>query len=227
MNFPTNFHNKPLAIAIFLGLVGTLMGALVFTDWLQLEKITALATSSGYWGYLIFIVAYVIATLLILPSTAFNIAGGAIFGGWQGLLITSIAALTSAVIAFAIARRLGKAYQGQISTKLGWQQWANLNEHLQAGGFPYAMAIRFLPLVPYGVVSFTAGFSQIKRWDYFWGTLLGTPLGLAPFVWLGHTGVQAVNGYGVLPLTMTGAVLAILIMTSTWYYQNQKISRSQ
>jgi uncharacterized membrane protein YdjX (TVP38/TMEM64 family) len=210
--------NKSIWVIIFLSLLGLAIAALVFTDFLQLTKITELVKNSGYWGYLIFIAAYVIATLLILPSTAFNIAGGAIFGGFQGLLVTSIAALTAAAIAFAIARNL--KFKPKV---LDSNQWGNLNEHLKAGGFPYAMAMRFFPLVPYGVVSFAAGFSQINQRDYFLGTLLGTPLGLAPFVWLGHTGVQAATGYSAIPLTITGAVLALLIMASTWYYQNQKI----
>ncbi len=214
-----NWKNKPLLITLSITLLGVVTGGLLFTNLVQLQQLSELIQNSGSLGYLVFVSVYVMATLMIFPTTAFNIAGGAIFGGVQGLIITSIAAITSAAIAFTISRSFGKKYTEQRLSKA----WSELNAHLQVGGLPYALAVRFLPLVPYGIVSFVSGLSQIKKRDYFLGTLLGTPLGLAPFVWLGDSGVQAASGYSPLPLTASGGVLALLVIVGTWYQQNQTL----
>lgn len=221
MHVTQHLKHKSVWIPLSLTLLGVVTGGLLFTNLVQLQHISELAHQSGMWGYLIFIAAYVAATLLVLPSTAFNIAGGAIFGGVWGLVIASIAAITSAAIAFAISRCLGKSHVGDRSSPT----LNNLNFHLKSGGIPYAFAMRFLPIVPYGVVSVAGGLSQISKRDYFIGTILGTPLGIAPFVWIGHSGMQAAAGYSVLPLIASSGFLALMIMAATWYRQSQAIDR--
>jgi uncharacterized membrane protein YdjX (TVP38/TMEM64 family) len=213
----TNLKHKSVWIPLSLTLLGVLTGGLLFTNLVQLQHISELVHQFGPWGYLAFIAVYIAATLLVLPSTAFNIAGGAIFGGVCGLAITSAAAIASATIAFMLSRGLGKSYVGDRTS----QTLTDLNHHLKSDGIPYAFAMRFLPLVPYGVVSVAAGLSQINKRDYFIGTVLGTPVGLAPFVWLGHSGMQAAAGYSVLPLVASSGVLALMIIAATWFKQSQ------
>jgi uncharacterized membrane protein YdjX (TVP38/TMEM64 family) len=219
MHVNQHLSHKWVWIPLSLTLLGIVTGGLLFTNLVQLQHISKLVGQSGVWGYLVFIAAYIAATLLILPSTAFNIAGGAIFGGTLGLIITSIAAITSAAIAFTISRCLGKSYVGD----RGSPTLTNLNLHLKSGGIPYAFAMRFLPIIPYGLVSIAGGLSQISKRDYFIGTILGTPVGLVPFVWIGHSGMQAAAGYSVLPLAASSGVLALMIMAAAWYKQSQAI----
>jgi uncharacterized membrane protein YdjX (TVP38/TMEM64 family) len=219
MHLTQHLKHKSVWIPLSLTLLGVVTGGLLFTNLVQLQHISELVHQSGVWGYLVFIAAYIAATLLVLPSTAFNIAGGAIFGGTLGLIITSIAAITSAAIAFLLTRCLGKSYVVDPASPT----LSELNLHLKSGGIPYAFAMRFLPIVPYGVVSVAGGLSQISKRDYFIGTILGTPVGLAPFVWIGHSGMQAAEGYSVLPLVASSGTLALMIMIATWYKQNQQM----
>ncbi|WP_019500770.1 TVP38/TMEM64 family protein [Pseudanabaena sp. PCC 6802] len=223
MHVTQHLKHKSVWIPLALTLLGIVTGGLLFTNLVQLQHISELVHQTGMWGYLVFIAAYVAATLLVLPSTAFNIAGGAIFGGVWGLAITSIAAITSAAIAFTISRCLGKSCVGNS----GSPTLNHINLHLKSGGIPYAFAMRFLPIAPYGVVSVAGGLSQISKRDYFIGTILGTPVGLAPFVWIGHSGMQAAEGYSVLPLVASSGALALMIMVATWYKQNQMLDRQQ
>ena len=98
-------------------------------------------------------------------------------------------------------------------------RWSNVSNSLAKGGISYSFAARLLPLIPYGVVSFAAGLSPIKRRDYLLGTLLGTPLGIAPFVFLGSTGVQVGSSHDVIPLLASSLGLAVLVILATWYRQ--------
>ncbi|MFN5837801.1 MAG: TVP38/TMEM64 family protein, partial [Pseudanabaena sp.] len=79
--------NKKLLIGIFA--LTVVSGWITFTHIDGLNQIQDIAQESGIWGYAFFVITYAIATLLILPVTAFNIAGGALYGGIEGLLLTS------------------------------------------------------------------------------------------------------------------------------------------
>ena len=208
-----NKHPKILIVIVFISTIAIGWLTIIHIDWLA--KIQQIITDAGAFGGLIFVIAYAIATLLILPVTAFNIAGGAIYGGSEGLLLTSLGALLSALLGFVLARSLG--------TKLNTNsdRWLDVSKNLVAGGIGYSFAARLLPLIPYGVVSFAAGLSPIKRRDYLLGTLFGTPLGIAPFVFLGSTGMQMSSSHDVLPLLASSFVLAMLIVAGTWYQQSR------
>ena len=204
-----------VATACILTLV-TIWAILFHSDWVsQIQKVLL---DTGAWGSIIFILVYAIATLIILPVTALNIAGGAIYGGTQGLFLTSSGALLSAIIAFALARYC----EGRFIRNNG--RWSNVSKNLTAGGLTYAFAARLLPLIPYGVVSFAAGLSPIKNRDYLIGTLFGTPLGIAPFVFLGSTGVKVRSIHDIFPVLLSSMGIAVLVGMATWYKQSLKLS---
>jgi len=204
-------NKKNLVGITFILTIITAWVAFVHIDWLN--QIQEIIRNEGTWGDLIFVVAYAIATLLILPVTAFNIAGGALYGNVEGLLLTSLGALLSALLGFILARSLKFSPDDE--------RWAKISQNLVAGGIAYSFAARLLPIIPYGVVSFAAGLSPIKRRDYLLGTLLGTPLGIAPFVFLGSTGVQMETSHDVLPLLASSMGLAVLMVVGTWYKSSQ------
>ena len=191
-------------------------GWITFTHIDGLNQIQEIVLESGLWGYVIFIAAYAIAILLILPVTAFNIAGGAVFGGIMGLLLASVGALISAVVGFFLVRSLN------INFPEVDKRYPSVSENIASGGLFYVFVARLLPLVPYGIVSFAAGLSSIKRRDYILGSLLGTPLGIIPFVFLGSTGIQMANTNDLRPLVMSCIGLVMLIIAGIWYQKRTK-----
>jgi uncharacterized membrane protein YdjX (TVP38/TMEM64 family) len=75
----------------------------------------------GAWGLVIFIVVYVIATVLLVPGSALTVGAGFAFG-W-GLLAVSLGSTTGAALAFLIARswrvRKLRPWQGTTKTFAG------------------------------------------------------------------------------------------------------------
>lgn len=193
------------------GVAAFLMGG-ISPDRLQL-----LLNQTGVWTPLIYIAIYVLATVLILPSTALNLTAGAIFGLWWGTLWTSIAAIIAAVVSFSFTRTVGRDV---IAVKLG-RNFREMDDRLQQGGIFYMFALRLLPIIPYGLVNFTAGLTSIKFRDYFLGTLLGTVPGILPFVMLGSFGLRAIQTGEILPLLGALSLIALLVAGATWYKRKQ------
>ena len=173
---------------------------------------------AGIWAPLSYIALYTVATLLILPSTALNLTGGAIFGPWLGTLWTSIAAIIAAVVSFAFTRTVGRE---TIARRLAGR-WQAMDAEMRQGGLFYMFAIRLLPIIPYGLVNFAAGLTSIRFRDYLLGTVLGTVPGILPFVMLGSSGLQAMKTGNIWPLMGTLGLTGLLVGGATWYRRRRQ-----
>lgn len=142
---------------------------------------------------LIFVLAYGMAVTVMLPvAIVLTVASGVIFGAWAGAFLSIVGALTGALVAFLITRRMGpKLNAGKRSVDLG----------LVAGTksmFAVVLTLRLTPLVPFTPVSVAAGAIRMPLLSFILATCLGvTPecaiyaaagAGVAHFIGEAHTG---------------------------------------
>lgn len=188
-------------------------GAIYLLGGVNSAQIQAWLSSVGIWSPVIYIALYVLATVLVLPSTVLNLTGGAVFGAVWGTLWTSLGAIIAAVVAFAFTRTVGRE---SVAKRLSGR-WQAMDAEVRQGGLFYMFAIRLVPIMPYGLVNFAAGLTSISFKDYILGTTIGTVPSVLPFVLLGSSGLKALNTGDVLPLVGALALTGILVGGSTWY----------
>ncbi|MEO1131643.1 MAG: TVP38/TMEM64 family protein [Cyanobacteria bacterium J06639_1] len=210
--------NKQLASAIALVCLVSTIAVAYALGGLDPDFLRDRVRQAGIWAPVIYILVYAVATLLILPSTALNLAGGALFGPWWGTLWTSGAAILAAAIAFGIARTIGRE---AISRRLAGR-WQALDAEIAGGGTFYMFAIRLMPVIPYGLVNFAAGLTAISWRSYAVGTCLGTVPGILPFVFLGSTGLQAMQTGELLPVLGAIAAIGVLVLGATVYRRRRR-----
>ena len=104
-----------------------------------------------------------------LPSAPIALATGAVFGVYWGTVYVVIGAEIGALIAFGLARFLGReVMQRRFGEKL---------EVGLAGSQSWLMAMvffsRLLPFVSFDLVSYAAGLTALSFWRFFVATLLG------------------------------------------------------
>ncbi|MBE9037037.1 TVP38/TMEM64 family protein [aff. Roholtiella sp. LEGE 12411] len=192
---------------IATGLVVYLLGGV------EPAQIQAWLRSAGIWAPIIFMLFYVVATVLVLPSTALNLTGGAIFGPVLGTIWTSLAAIIAAIVAFTFTRTVGRE---AVAKRLGGK-WQAMDAEVRRGGLFYMFAIRLVAIMPYGLVNFTAGLTSVSFKDYVLGTTLGTVPGVLPFVLLGSYGLKALSTGDLLPVVGALSLTGILVVAATWY----------
>ncbi|MGL4498909.1 MAG: TVP38/TMEM64 family protein [Planktothrix sp.] len=185
------------------------------------ELLQSWLKEAGIWAPIIYIILYTISTILLLPSTALNLTGGAIFGPWLGTLWTSIAAIVAAVIAFIFTRTVGRE---AVAKRLAGR-WEAMDAEMRQGGMFYMFAIRLLPIIPYGLVNFAAGLTSVTFKDYLLGTALGTVPGVLPFVMLGSSGLKALRTGDMLPLLGALSLTGLLVGGATWYRRRRSLSK--
>lgn len=192
--------------------------AVYFLGGIDPKQLQVWLNQAGIWAPIIYIALYIVATLLILPSTALNLTGGAIFGPWLGTLWTTVAAIIAAVVSFTFTRTVGRE---TIARRLAGR-WQAMDAEMRQGGLFYMFAIRLLPIIPYGLVNFAAGLTSIRFRDYFLGTVMGTVPGVLPFVMIGSSGLQAMRTGDVLPLMGALGLTGLLVGGAHWYRRRRQ-----
>jgi uncharacterized membrane protein YdjX (TVP38/TMEM64 family) len=206
-----------LILLTFVCLIATAL-ALYGMSGIQPDQLQAGLQQAGIWAPIFYILIYVVATLLILPSTALNLTGGALFGPWWGTFWTSIAAVVAAIAAFTFTRTIGRDL---VADRFAGR-WQTMDAEIRQGGLFYMFAIRLLPIIPYGLVNFAAGMTSIRFRDYLIGTLLGTVPGVLPFVMIGSSGLKAFQTGDMLPLLGALTLTGMLVGGATWYRRRRR-----
>lgn len=215
-----NAKTKTILLAAFC-IITTIVGFYILSG-ISPDQMQTWLKQFGIWAPILFVLLYVVATVLVMPSTALNLAGGAIFGPWLGVLWTTVGALIAAIVSFVFTRTIGR----QAIEKRLAGRWRTIDAEVQKSGMFYIFAIRLVPIMPYGLVNFAAGLTSVSFKDYVIGTSLGTVPGILPFVLLGSSGVKAVKTGDVFPLVSALALVGIMVAGTTWYRQRM-ISRSR
>lgn len=104
-----NAERKFLFACLIFALVIYAIHAFGLFDLLtDLPHLQTLIRQSGFFGYSLYILLFIIATLLLLPGSILVIAGGIVFGPLLGTLLSLIAATLASSCSFLLARWLGR-----------------------------------------------------------------------------------------------------------------------
>jgi uncharacterized membrane protein YdjX (TVP38/TMEM64 family) len=100
-------------------------------------------------------------------------------------------------------------------------QWEAIDADIRRSGLLYLFAIRLLPILPYGFVNLAAGLTAVTWRDYTIGTMIGTVLGLLPFIAIGSSGRDLMQGGSIWGLILALTLVAGLIFGAVWYRQRR------
>ena len=137
------------------------------------ERIRAFITSvDPVFARLLYVLLYIVGTVLLLPGVLLSFIGAVLFGVWEGTLYTWIGATIGATLAFLTARMLGREFVDQL---LGGKLQA-LDQRLREHGLVSLLVLRLVPLFPFNGINFGCGLTSIRLRDY----LLATAVGIVP-----------------------------------------------
>lgn len=125
----------------------------------------------GAQGPLLFVVVYVVATMLWIPGSWLTLAAGAMFGSLVGVTVVVIASNISAALAFFVSRRwLRRRVAGWVSRSRRFQQ---LNELSERHGPATVLVVRLLNLFPFALINYGLGLTRVRFRTYFVWSFVG------------------------------------------------------
>ncbi|HEX7306986.1 TVP38/TMEM64 family protein [Lentzea sp.] len=176
------------------------------------DELRAYVDGGGAAAPFVLVGVCALGTAVFLPKPVLATAAGLLFGiGWGSAL--AVAGFTAgAMIAFAVARGLGRETVGR---------W--LGERLQVvervfarRGVEATLVVRLLPVVPFTLANYAAGVTAVRARDF----ALGTALGLVPSTVLAAVLGDALSDLGSPRSLVALAIWCVLAVAGVWWGRN-------
>lgn len=193
-----------------LGALATFLVAVFVVEqvrgWDDVRLLRDHVDAAGPWGAAVFVAGYAVLCLLPAPKALLTALGGLLFGLWLGALLSWIAALGGAAVAFGLGRALGRDAVDRLTSGRVERADRLLGDH----GFGAVLAVRLTPVLPFTVINYAAGLTGV-RWRHY---LLGSALGMVP----GSLAYAALGAWGADPWGIFAgvAVLVALVVLGTF-----------
>lgn len=132
-----------------------------------IEFIRSYGTSAMIISFLLMVFSSLIAPL---PAFLITFSNAAIFGWWQGAILSWTSAMVGAALCFAIARAVGR---DTVERFAGKGALASVEGYFKKYGSRTILVCRLLPFVSFDAVSYFAGLTPIKFWPFVIATGIG------------------------------------------------------
>lgn len=177
---------------------------------------------SGTFGYTLYILLFIIATLFLIPGSVLVIAGGVIFGPLPGTLLSLLAATVASSLSFLFARWLGRElllkYVGQTAV------FQAIEKGIARSGSDFLILTRLIPLFPYNLQNYAYGLTAIPFWSFTFISAVTTLPGIYIYTLMASELIRdGVTVIFMLKLTVAGLALFTLIQAAKRYARYRRI----
>ncbi len=199
------------------------------TDWLAAA--VKWVDSLGWIGWSVFVVLYVVATILGAPATPLNIGAGLVFGVLFGVMASTIGATIGGIASFLLARHAMRDWvRGKIDA---YPTCDKLLSKCEKEPWKFLLMLRAHPLLPATLKNYCLGTTKVKLWIFAVATFIACTPTRIMYAYLGSAGHMGLTGggeeegisaaewwtYGV------GLTLSILLTIGLTWFVKKKLAK--
>lgn len=187
----------------------------------NLDKVADYIRSFGGWAMAFSFVLMVFSSLIApLPAFMITLSNAAIFGWWQGALLSWSSAMVGSALCFGISRALGRDVVEKFAGK---GALAGVEGYFEKYGTKTILICRLLPFVSFDAVSYFAGLTPMGFIPFFIATGIGQTPATIVYSYVGGmlTGGAKLLMIGLLCL-FSLAILASIIRQIYTDHQKKK-----
>jgi uncharacterized membrane protein YdjX (TVP38/TMEM64 family) len=175
-----------VAVLLILGAVAAWIYAPLNSA--DLDRYVERGRQLGAWGPVVLAVLYVPVTVLLIPASWVTLAGAFAFGVPRAFAAVSAGSTAGACLAFLLSRYL---LRGWIEAKLAANpRFRALDRAVGEQGFRIVFLTRLSPLMPFGVLNYAFGATQITFGRYAIASWIGMLPGTLMYTYLGSAARQ-------------------------------------
>ncbi|MEM7634409.1 MAG: TVP38/TMEM64 family protein [Pseudomonadota bacterium] len=134
------------------------------------DTLAAYIKSWGIWGKLGVIGLMVAHSFIPFPAEFVAIAAGMCFGTVWGTLLTWAGAMIGGLVAFGIARKLGRPF---VADMLKPEQLTKIDNGAGLTSVPAMIGVRLVPVIAFNLINYGAGLTEVSWWRFTWTTAIG------------------------------------------------------
>jgi uncharacterized membrane protein YdjX (TVP38/TMEM64 family) len=184
----------------------------------NIESIAEYIRSFGIYSVIVSFLLMVFQSLVApLPAFLITFANAAIFGWWQGAILSWTSSMAGAVLCFYIAKILGRNVVEKLTSKLALK---SVDSFFERYGKHTILICRLLPFVSFDIVSYAAGLTSMGFVSFFIATGIGQ---LPATIVYSYVGGMLTGGVRMIvtALLMTFA-LSVLVVLFKRIYNERK-----
>lgn len=168
--------------------------------------------TSGVLGVVTLALIYVVWVVALLPSFPLTMAAGVLWGAGRATALVVPVATLGCTLAFLSGRYL---FRDLVEARARQSpRFAALDRATAKGGLGLVLLLRLSPVLPYNLLNYSLGVTQVRVLPY----VLGSALGMIPvtFMWaqLGAT-AGSLAGAGDAPTGIETQVVRVLSLVAT------------
>ena len=168
-------------ILLGLALIALLVaGRALLFEWFA--AFGAWIASLGPAGLVLYALAYVIGTVLLLPVWFLTIGAGFLFGWIPAALLVFTSATVGASLAFLISRHLARERVARSAARD--PRFAAIDRAIAEKGWKIVFPLRMSAVVPFVLLNYVCGLTAIRFWQY----AVASAIGMIPLILL-YTGL--------------------------------------
>lgn len=185
-----------------------------------IERVVLTVAELGPWGAVLFIVAYIVASVTLAPAFLLTFAAGAVFGLVRGTILVYVGAVLGSSAVFAIASPLAHS---RLLRRLDRDpRVAAVRSAVVGQGTWVMFLLRLSPVVPFVLLNYALALSGVRYRDF-----LAASVGMLPaivmYVYYGKVvgdvaklaaGVAPPRGPAYYALLVVGLVATIMATTT-------------
>ena len=206
---------KPILLIVFIAGMLVAVATLPVREWLSVS--IAWIESHRTLAWLIYIAAYTVAAVLVIPSAILTLAAGFIFGVPIGVILVSVASLTGAAAAFLVGRFLARDWVTQRIAD--FPSFRALDKATRHEGFIIVLLTRLSPLFPFNLLNYAFGLTAVRFRDYVLASWIGMAPAIVLYVYIGSaaksladlTGDGIESGVRGTTLFVVGLIATLLL----------------
>lgn len=202
---------------------------LVIVSWmiyryLPHERLRAWIDGLGVYGPLFYILLFTLLPVFFFPVPVLALTGGVSFGLLYGSLYTIIGAMLNCSLMFLMSRYFAKAQFKEFTEKRISRNW---RERLYGAdskmAFVLIFILRLIPLVPYNIINYVCGLTEMSFRSYFMATLIGIIPGTVVFINLGDKSVTRDPKQMVLSVLFLFLLIGLSVIIAKYMKKQEKI----
>ncbi|MBM7712142.1 TVP38/TMEM64 family protein [Enterococcus xiangfangensis] len=190
---------------------------------MSVESIIGYLRSFGVWAVVIsFLLMMFQSVIAPLPAFLITFANAAVFGWWQGALLSWVSAMAGALLCFYIARIAGRDIVEKMNKNFSLEK---LDEYFDRYGKHTILICRLLPFISFDFISYAAGLTAIKPLPFLITTGIGQLPATIVYSYVGSNLTGSTKTIMFVLLSMFALFIAIYVFKQI--YQNRQVKTNK
>lgn len=164
--------------------VGVMLAGFVLLPWSDwVLGLVEWIQGAGTLGVGAYALAYVTATLLLLPGSVLTLGAGFAYGPLWGTLLVSPVSVLAATLAFLFGRGILRDWVARRVE--AHPRFKTIDEAIAERGFKIVFLLRLSPVFPFNLLNYALGLTRVSLRDYVAASAPGMLPGTCLYVYLG------------------------------------------